>query len=107
MGLGLGLQFQKGGLQGLPFLQISSICSDGNILMLSDQPTEGNMPMWTQALIPQTLLWASLKGISAHEQFSRGITQAMIFLFYFFVRSHPMLKYFVVIWSTTLFLLYT
>lgn len=55
------LRFQKGELQVLPFLQITQIWRHGNTLVLSDQPTEGNMPTSAQALILQTLLRASLE----------------------------------------------
>lgn len=55
------LRFQKGELQVLPFLQITHIWRHGNTLVLSGQPTEGNMPTSAQALILQTLLRASLE----------------------------------------------
>lgn len=46
----------KGRLPGVPCLQIFAVPRDGISLKLGEQPIEGNMPMSTEALIPQNLL---------------------------------------------------
>uniref|UniRef100_A0A8V0XIE2 Alpha kinase 1 n=1 Tax=Gallus gallus TaxID=9031 RepID=A0A8V0XIE2_CHICK len=55
----------------LPDLLITRIWRDGNTLVLSDQPTEGNMPMSTQALIPANPT-VSFIGVNSNSTYGLG-----------------------------------